>query len=461
MSFKKTTQLKIYDSLSTQNQTLSLSPSQPIKIYLCGPTVYNYIHLGNARPIITMDFLHRFLKTQNYPVNFLQNITDIDDKIIQKAAQEKQTEKEITDFYIQAYQNDLKNMKVLPPTTTLPISENLPQMIHFIDELVTQGEAYVVDGNVYFHLTPWKETYGQLGKKNLDDLIAGERVETVTSKKNPLDFVLWKKTTEGQKWPSPWGEGRPGWHTECVVLVNDYFKGPVDIHAGGVDLKFPHHENERVQFQAKNNQELAKIWMHNGHLNWGSTKMSKSLGNVVLVKDFFLKHHPDVLKWIFMSAKYTQPLNLSNDLISQGEKFRQKIQNLQKKKLKLEILSSELVSIRPNERDLRLEPTSGIWEEFIEAMQDDLNTPKVLTILERAIKLLNQGLDQGKSWKELSPLSTDFEKILITLGFDDYFQTKITRADKKLYQAWQVALAKKDYPQADSLRKLLIEKDLI
>lgn len=443
--------MELYDSLSTKRQKLS---KEKVNMYLCGPTVYNYIHLGNARPAITIDFLHRFLIAQGKHVNFLQNITDIDDKIIKKAMQEELSEKELADFYTEAYLNNLDQLGVLRPTTIAPISEHLEKMIHFIEKLVASGAAYEMNGNVYFDLEPWKKQYGKLGKKSLDELIAGERVEVVQDKKHPMDFVLWKKTNEGQNWNSPWGRGRPGWHTECVVLVDDYFHDTIDIHAGGVDLKFPHHENERIQFHAKNKKELAKIWMHNGHLNWGTTKMSKSLGNVVLVKDFLETNNPDVLRWIFMSTKYTQPINLNPDLILQGEKFIQKLKNLHKK-----VLKNEITLTKPNP-DFKLEKWS-LWTAFVKAMEDDLNTPQVLTNLEKALKVLNQGLDQGYHWEQLKPLSYDFQKVLATLGFTNYFNLTINDRDRRLYQDWQDAMKMKDFEKADALRKILTAKELI
>lgn len=440
--------MKIYNSLTQDYQKIN---QKTLNIYACGPTVYNYIHIGNARPNILLDTLIRYWEFKGIKVNFLQNITDIDDKIIAKAAAEKKSEVAIAEFYTKAYLNDLKSLNIKMPTKIMPISQSIPAMIKFIEDLVVKKFAYVVDGNVYFAIDQWKDKYGQLANKKITDLISGQRVDVDLKKQNPLDFALWKKTETGKTWPSPFGDGRPGWHTECVVLIQDYFhQKTIDIHVGGIDLKFPHHENERIQFWAKNKKELAHVWLHNGHLNFQDQKMSKSLGNVFLVKDFVKKYSANLLRWMFLTTNYKQPLNLTPDLIHQGETFFEKINNLKKKMLMAKFF---------NDLDQKM-PSLNIITAFTEAMEDDYNSAEVLSIIESGIKHLNQGINQKINFQNLEKTYLELKQILEILGFDAILDLTLVKDDQKIFTQWSQAVKGKDYAAADKLRQQLQKKGL-
>lgn len=435
--------MKLYNSLTSSISQLNKTE---INVYSCGPTVYNYIHIGNARPAILMDTLVRYLNHRQIKVNYLQNITDIDDKIIHKAIEMNVSEIEVAQKYTQAFLNDLKKLNVLPPTKMAPISEEMDRIINLIVDLVKTNDAYVVDGDVYFDIQKWVAKYGQLSGRKLDELISTDRVCDL-KKRNPLDFSLWKKTDVGIKWDSPFGLGRPGWHTECVLLINDFFHGQtIDIHQGGIDLKFPHHENERIQFWAHNQQEIADLWMHNGHVTISGEKMSKSLGNFILVKDFVEDFSGNLLRWIFLTTNYKHPINITDDVIEQGIKFFDKLNNLRKKVIQ-ELVEDKLVMTK-----LDLSKNLSI-NEFNQFMDDDLNTSRVLSLIERLIKDLNQTNDNQKI--------NELTYLLEVLGFENPFDITLTMEDKKMMQTWKQLLAKKDFAQADLLREQLKAKGLI
>ncbi|PPE05864.1 cysteine--tRNA ligase [Williamsoniiplasma lucivorax] len=441
--------MKIYNSLTRTNTQLD---KKELMIYSCGPTVYNYIHIGNARPNILMDVFVRFLKHKNIKVNYLQNVTDIDDKIIHKAIEENKTEKEVAEFFTKAYLADLQALNIIMPDKIEPISQHIKQMISFIDDLVQQGFAYNVDGDVYFAIDQWEAQYGQLSGRKPEELISGERVEIDPKKKNPLDFSLWKKTNVGITWDSPFGQGRPGWHTECALLIQEYFHGQtIDIHSGGIDLKFPHHENERIQYLAHNQKELANIWMHNGHLNWKDEKMSKSLGNIVLVKDFVKDFGSDVLRWIFLSTNYKQPLNLSDDLLTQATKFFQKLDYLKKK-----IVFSKVIF----EKTQVIENKDYI-KEFDQAMGNDLNTSLVLSIIEELIKNINQLISQKTNFSTIKPLFDQLQLILKTLGFIEQIEISLSEDDETKIKQWNQLVLGKDFVKADLIRSELEAKGIM
>jgi len=439
--------MKIYDSLTNQLQELALDKTKVFNMYMCGPTVYNYIHVGNARPNFTVDFFVRFLESEGYQVNYLQNITDIDDKIINKALETHQDELMLSKFYADAYLKDLAKLNVRQPNKIIRVSEVIPELVEFISQLNAKKAGYQIDQDVYFAIDHYKDQYGKLSGRKLADLIASERVEPNPKKESPLDFALWKETVKGLKWDTPFGAGRPGWHTECVVMIDDYFNHqPIDLHAGGIDLKFPHHENERIQFWAMYEKELAKTWMHNGHLTFNNEKMSKSIGNVILVKDFLRAHDPNLLRLIFMTTSFTQPLDLTDDLINQGEKFFIKLTNLQKK-AKQAFALDQLV---------REEATGENLVTFRTYMNDNLNTPMVLTLIEQMIKEINTCLSEGKligAWDELN-------EIFGILGFTTQLSYEVSAEDKTLFVKWNEAVKAKDFKLADQLREELKAKGL-
>ncbi|ATZ21296.1 cysteine--tRNA ligase [Mesoplasma tabanidae] len=441
--------MKLFDTLTQTQKEIN---KKVINIYSCGPTIYDYIHIGNARPIILMDTLIRFLESSGVKVNFLQNITDIDDKIIEKALSENKTEKEITDKYLSAFLDNLNKLNIRRPNKLIPISERILEMDRFISKLVNLDAAYNVNGDVYFDIQKFTDEYGKLSNKKIQDLISGNRVEVDIKKNNPLDFSIWKKTNKGVMFNSIFGKGRPGWHTECVLLVDEYFSGEtIDIHLGGIDLQFPHHENERIQFIAKNNKELANIWMHNGHLTIDGEKMSKSLGNVMTLTNFLNEYSSDILRWIFLTTYYKQPLNISDDIIEQAKKFIQKIDNLSKK-IK-QVIITEQITMSGYIDD-------NILDEFKIHMQDDLNTSRVLTLIEEVLKDINRLI----SLNELKALSTKINSlnyIFKTLGFSMCVNVFASEEEKDIFWAWKKAVSEKEFEKADEIRAILISKGIL
>lgn len=442
--------MKIYDSLRKTPQVLKITNNQ-VRLYCCGPTVYNYIHLGNARPSFTMDFLVRFLEWKGVEVNYLQNITDVDDKIIAKALETQQPEVDLANFYTDAYLEDLAKLNIQLPTKIIKVSTVIEAMVAFIQKLIDQGDAYVAQENVFFDLSRWKTEYGKLSNRTLASL-AVARIEPENNLKHHLaDFALWKKTQVGIKWTAAFGAGRPGWHTECALLNDLYFNHQtLSIHGGGIDLKFPHHENERIQYLAANRMELSEIWMHNGHLTFNDEKMSKSANNMILVRDFLKAYHPDVLRWLFLTTTYTQPLDVNHDLLSQGQKFLDRLNNLTKK-------AKQLTAFGQLNDESTKESSNHLVARFSEFMDDNLNTPLVLSEIEQAIKTINKDLMKQKLTSDFYELKT----ILKVLGFQTSINTKVNKAEKSLFLAWRAALEKKDYQRADALRNELIAKGLL
>jgi len=350
-----------------------------INMYACGPTVYNYFHIGNARPFLFFDVVRRYFKYLGYEVTYVQNITDIDDKIIDQANQENSTFHEIAKRYTDAFFDDLKLLNVNYADFNPKATEYINEMIALIDELVQKGNAYESNGDVYFAVES-VSTYGKLSGKNLEDLKAGARVEANTQKKNPADFTLWKKAKEGEpKWDSPWGAGRPGWHTECVVMSRKLLGETFDIHGGGVDLVFPHHENELAQAEALTGKPLANYWMHNGFLNIDGNKMSKSLNNFFTTRDIMKKYDPEVIRFFFLSKHYRSPIDFNEEIIIESKTALSRFYSAFK--------DIDILSIKPESVDKSL--FSETINTFKEAMDDDFNTAKAMALffdLAREIK---------------------------------------------------------------------------
>ena len=443
-------ELQLFNSLENRITKIKLQPGQTITIYLCGPTVYDHIHVGNLRSVIIFDILHRLLLNLNIKVNYVQNITDIDDKIIAKAQQEKKSEKKISDHYTKSYLANLVRYNILFPTHLPKVTNYIPQIQEFISNLLEKGVAYQQKGEILFGVKKNKE-YGKLSGQNLEKLKVNVRGVNQANKEDNKDFVLWKKTTTGITWESPWGAGRPGWHTECSVFINEFFRGQtIDIHGGGNDLLFPHHENERIQYLTHNNQELSKIWLHIAHINWGKEKMSKSLGNVILAKHFYQKYSANTLRYLILNSPYNQVINLSKELIQQATDYIQKIKNLLKK-LNF-YLYIEKIEITPQEAPKK--------EELINGLLNNLNTIKVLFFLEQTINSLNKSIDKKESdSKELQKMVDDFYFILDLLGFKFDF-IPYNFATKLLIKQWQDLRERSDYDQADLIRRKLQELDV-
>ncbi len=406
-------------------KTPNILPKNP-KIYLCGPTTYNHAHIGNLRPIIIFDILNRVLLLDGKPI-FVHNITDIDDKIIVKAKTEHQTEKQISDFYTKAYIELLEQMNIIMPDFLPKVTNNVKGITTFIENLITNDVAYEVDGNVYFAIDKWKN-YGKLAKINLVEL---EQNEDSINKKNPFDFTLWKNTSEGLKFPSPWGQGRPGWHTECSYFVSKIFNNhTIDLHGGGIDLRFPHHVNEAAQFEALNHKEIAKTWMYVGHVNIGNEKMAKSEGNTILAKDFIKQYNPNLLRFILVSTHYTKPVQITDNLISTSQNKLAKIEMAFIKGFR------GLSTFTINNEDI---------SDLIAPLLEDLNIPNTFTKIEQVIKNINNEKDNLKLEQELNRLY----QILNFLGF------KVTLNQLEI-EKFIKALKEKDFSTADDLKTRLV-----
>ncbi len=440
--------LKIYNSLSNKLEDFIPVNSKKVNMYVCGPTVYNYIHIGNARPVIFFDTLKKYLEFCGYDVCYASNITDVDDKIINKAIETGKTESEIAKTYADAYFQNCKDLGAKLPDVIPYATEYIPQMIDFIKELIDKGFAYEADGDVYFRVNKIKD-YGILSNQVSEELNAGARIDVVSKKENPQDFNLWKKTEVGIKWDSPFGAGRPGWHTECVVMNHDIFGGEIDIHGGGMDLKFPHHENEIAQANALYNNHLSKYWMHVGRLDMNGEKMSKSLGNVIRVNE--IENHDDlmILRLLIVTSPYRSSINYSDELFAQYKKEYEKITRA----FKQASLALDINGINSNktcEDDLK---------EFKDYMDNDLNTQNVLTLVSKLVKDLNT-MTRSNDLDNLAKKVNTLSKIMYILGVELKY-TRMNEEDKKLYNDWNEAKKNKDFEKADSIRAILVERNIL
>ena len=443
--------MKIYNSYTLKVEEFKPLVEGEVSMYVCGPTVYNHAHIGNARPIVVFDTLRRVLEADGYKVKFVSNFTDVDDKIINKAIEENVSEKEIAERYIDAYNSVRRSLNVIPLDATPRVTETMNEIIDFINALVKKGNAYEVNGDVYFSVDS-DNTYGELSHQKSEDLMSGARVEENIQKKNPLDFALWKKTDKGIKWPSPWGEGRPGWHTECVVMINKEFGKPmIDIHGGGKDLKFPHHENEVAQSQGHDCTHLANYWIHNGMLETKGGKMSKSLGNTMWAKDVIEEHGPNLIRWFLLSARYRDSLIYDDDTFNTAKVELNKITNA----LKQAELKMILNNVESSEYD------EEKYNEFLNHMNDDLNTPNAYMVIFDTIKLLNQNLrTKDINFDNVAKYYNSIKKMLYILGID-IKKLEMSEEDINTYNLWNKAKQEKNFEKADEYRTILAAKGII
>lgn len=444
-------EVKLYDSKSKKLVTLQPKEEGKVNVYFCGPTVYNHAHVGNVRPMIVFDNLRRMLKAVGYEVLFISNYTDVDDKIINAAIKENCSEKDITDKYIAAYEALRDAINAPLPDVTPRVTKYMPKIIDFIATLVEKGYAYAIDGDVYFRVTK-VPTYGGISNRNIEDLIVGARIEENDKKENPLDFCLWKGTKVGINWDSPWSKGRPGWHTECVAMINDITNDThVDIHGGGMDLKFPHHENEEAQSYAYCGHALASIWMHNGMLNIDNEKMSKSLGNVILGKDAVEKYGGQILRWVMNSTHYRAPINFTDEIFAAAASEVNKIYtSLKQASLKLDLNDA-----------FNDEISNEYIDRYVSCLANDLNISDAMTVLYDAIKELNMSIRARElSLKKVGYLFNSINYMLDLIGMKKY-DKKLTVQEKQLYNNWQDAKSNKDFALADEIRNTLIEKGII
>lgn len=434
--------IKLYDSRT--NQTIELNDPE-ISIYNCGPTVYNHIHIGNARPLVTFDVLVRLLKHQNKAYKYILNITDIDDKIINESEKQNMSELELSSYYMDQYLKIKEKLNTIPMINP-KVSDNIDGIINYVDLLVQNGAAYIEDGDVYFD-TNSTSTYGEISKRKTDELLNGARVEVDNKKHNPNDFVLWKKTNKGLKWNTKWSLGRPGWHSECSYLINKHIGKQVTIHGGGMDLKFPHHENENAQNHALYNCSLAKIWMHVGMININNEKMSKSLNNFILVKDILNKYSYQSLRWFFYQSGYSNPLNYSDEIMQQMEKEIKKFENA------INLAKTTLIL-----NNFEINQHQNISYEFEMALEDNLNLINAITELYKINKELNVAIKE-KNNVVINDLLFIIINSLSILGIE--FKNIHNDNNIQLLKSWQNYIENKDYENADKIREEIKLKGLL
>ena len=443
-------EIKLYNSLTNKIEVFKPLKEGEVSMYVCGPTVYNYPHIGNMRPVVTFDTLRRFFEYLGYKVTYVSNFTDVDDKIINESKKQGKSEKELTTYFISEFQKTIHALGSLDPNITPKVTEYIDSIINYIDNLVKLDAAYVVDGDVYFRV-PRIRDYGCLSGISIEDLNVGARIEENSKKESPLDFALWKKTDEGINWDSPWGKGRPGWHTECCVMIDTIFKGMIDIHGGGYDLKFPHHENEIAQAEATHHNKIARIWMHNAFININNEKMSKSLGNVIYAKDMIKEYGGNVTRLVILNTHYRMPVNFTDETINEAIQEINKIQMAVKQaSLKLQSLNLDLNGGEPT----NINP-------FLEALANDLNTSNAITEVFNVIKELNMCLRNREiDVKTLQNLFKTLQDMFSILGLEIPFVI-LNDEDKKLYQDYLNYKANKDFENSDKLRVVLMEKGIL
>ena len=456
--------MKIFNTLTRRKEEFVPLEEGKVKMYVCGPTVYNLIHIGNARPMIIFDTVRRYMEYKGYEVNYVSNFTDVDDKIIKKAIEEGVSAEEISTRYIKECKKDMADMNVKPSTTAPQATQEIQGMIDMIQTLIDKGYAYpAADGTVYFRVKKFKE-YGKLSHKNLDDLQSGFRSLKVSGedqKEDPLDFVLWKPKKEGEpSWPSPWCDGRPGWHIECSVMSKKYLGEEIDIHAGGEDLIFPHHENEIAQSECCNGKIFARYWMHNGFLNIDNRKMSKSLGNFRTVRQIGEQYDLQVLRFFMLNAHYRSPLNFSADLM---EAAKNSLERILEAAGKLSDRKDNGAAENITEEELALlKEAEGFVTKFEAAMDDDFNTADALAAIFELVKFANTNVDENSSREFAGGLYEELFKLSDVLGLK--IEKKEEILDKEiedLIQERQAARKAKDFKRADEIRDELLKKGII
>ncbi|MDR6885258.1 cysteine--tRNA ligase [Bacillus sp. 3255] len=450
--------LRVYNTLTRKKEEFVPIEAGKVKMYVCGPTVYNYIHIGNGRPVIFFDVVRRFLESQKYEVTYITNFTDVDDKMIRKAEELGVTVPELAETFIAAFLEDIKALGVHEATLNPRVTENMPEIIEFIAALVEKGYAYEARGDVYYRTTKFAE-YGKLSHQNLEELQYGIRIEVDDRKENPQDFVLWKAAKPGEiYWDSPWGQGRPGWHIECSAMVRKYLGETIDIHGGGQDLTFPHHECEIAQTEAVTGHPMANYWLHNAFLNIDNEKMSKSLGNGILIRDLVQQLKPEVFRFFMLSAHYRNPLNFSDESLKQAANALERIQNAN------DNLKHRLATASASgEADAALVArVAAIANQFVEKMNDDFNTPDAITAVFDLVSEANLYLQQERVHTAALQLLLDqLQAFDQTLGIlskqtDELLDEEI----EQLIVERTEARKSKNWARADEIRDLLTEKGI-
>ena len=455
--------MKIYTTMSKRKEEFTPLEEGKVKMYVCGPTVYNLIHIGNARPMIVFDTVRRYFEYKGYDVNFVSNFTDVDDKIIKKAIEEGTTAEVISKRYIEECKKDMDAMNIKPATKNPLATEEICGMVDMIRTLIDKGYAYEKNGTVYYRTRKFRD-YGKLSHKNLDDLQSGGRTLLVTGedeKEDPLDFVLWKPKKEGEPaWESPWSEGRPGWHIECSEMSKKYLGEQIDIHAGGEDLIFPHHENEIAQSEAANGKEFARYWMHNGFLNIDNRKMSKSLGNFFTVREISEKYDLQVLRFFMLSAHYRSPLNFSAELMEAAKNGLERILTAADN-LKFLAGNASAERMTDEEKELFLK-TQEYTNSFERAMDDDFNTADAIAAVFELVKYINTTADGTRSKEYLDSLYKRLESLTDVLGI--IIEKKEEMLDEEIeamIEKRQAARKERDFALADQIRDELLARGII
>ena len=452
--------MRIYNTLTRRKEELKTITDGEVKIYACGPTVYNYIHIGNSRPLCVFDTLRRYLEYRGYKVRFVQNFTDIDDKIIKKAIEENSDYKTVSEKYIKEFWTDAKGLNFREATVHPKATENIDEIINIISTLVEKGYAYPVEnGDVYFSPKKFSE-YGKLSHQPLEDLEAGARINIGELKREPMDFALWKGAKPGEPyWDSPWGKGRPGWHIECSAMVHRFLGNTIDIHCGGQDLIFPHHENEIAQSECCNGVPFAHYWMHNGYINVDNVKMSKSLGNFFTVRDVAEKYGYEPIRYLMISSQYRSPINYSVDII---EQCKASLQRLYTCRDNLDFALKNATDAVPENAEEIKNQLSSRREQFIEAMDDDLNTADGIAAVFELVKDINVNVINSQSAELIKFATSLFDELTNVLGLVYNRDTdNLDEEVEKLIEARQNARKEKNWAEADRIRDELKAQGIV
>ncbi|MDQ0340164.1 cysteinyl-tRNA synthetase [Caldalkalibacillus uzonensis] len=448
--------IKIYNTLQRAKEPFVPLEEGKVKMYVCGPTVYNHIHIGNARPAIFFDTVRRYFEYKGYKVTYIQNFTDVDDKIIKAAQEEDTSAQEIAETYIKAYVDVAEKLNIKPATAHPKVTENMEEIIAFIQELINKGLAYEADGDVYYRTHKFKE-YGKLSHQNTDELLAGARVDVNEKKESPLDFALWKKAKPGEVyWESPWGKGRPGWHIECSAMIKRYLGDTIDIHGGGADLTFPHHENEIAQTEGLTRKPLARYWMHNAMLTINHQKMSKSLGNFIRVNELLERHDPQVFRFFMLSGHYRSPINYSEELLAQAENGMERLKTTV---ANLDHALGQDVSVNAKKTK-----TVTKWKaKFEEAMDDDFNTANAISVLFELSREANTYLNQGEANPaQLKAFRDTLVELADVLGLKLEEETGLLDEEiERLIEERSRARQARDFATADRIRDQLAAQGII
>lgn len=446
--------MKLYNTLTRKKEEFKPIEEGKVKMYVCGPTVYNFFHIGNARPFIIFDTFRRYLEYRGYEVTYVQNFTDVDDKIINRANEEGITPFEVADKYIEEYFKDADGLGIKRASIHPRVTENIQEIIDFIQDLISKNHAYESKGDVYFDTKSFDQ-YGKLSKQNLEELDLGARIEVSEIKKNPMDFALWKAKKEGEiGWTSPWGEGRPGWHIECSVMSSRYLGETIDIHAGGQDLIFPHHENEIAQSECKSGKIFANYWIHNGYININNEKMSKSKGNFFMVRDIAKEVDLEIVRFFMLSAHYRNPVNFSHEMLMQAKAGMERLYNT-REKLEFTINSATVENMSTEESNM-IEELNSFRSRFVESMEDDINTADAVASIFELAKFINTKVDENssKEWMQKNlEMFTELTGVLniIQRREDDSLAEDVERLIEERVQAKK----DKNFQRADEIREEL------